>query len=245
MTYITDETLMAYADGELDGPRANAVRAALRGDRKLRARLDEMQSMNELIRAAFTPELEVPDRFANLLSPGAEGKVVSLPERLRQRARRWVPAGAAIAAGVAGLMAGNLMTSGSTAMPDHIGNGLAIVGAMQTVASHTPSGQTLEADGLSITPVVSFMTNDAGFCRELHVSDKQMAARVVACKNKGENGWSVEALARTPKEAPSAYRTAGARSDPVIDAAFTRRGAKEMLDAKAESEAIARAWSGR
>ncbi|MCE9523527.1 MAG: hypothetical protein K8S25_13985 [Alphaproteobacteria bacterium] len=245
MTRISDETLMAYSDGELDQEQAESVRVALDRDAALRRRLQSMQEIDEDLRAAFAPDLEMPDRFAKLLRPESAASVTHLvPKRANWIGRNWLPSGAAIAAGFIGLVAGGVLTSGSTAWLRRVDDGIAVASAVQSVVEHTPSGKLVQADGLNVTPIVSFVAKDGRVCRELHLNDGKLAARIVACKDADEDEWCIEAFVRVPPQGSAAsYHTAGAPKDPVIDAAFARLGVSGTLDAKAEGDAIANGWS--
>lgn len=245
MTLISDATLMAYADRELGDARTKAVRRALANDPSLRARLEQIQTLDEQVRAAFAPDLDVPERFTDLLRAETPSKLVQLDGRRKtSNMRDWIPAGAAVAAGVAGLVAGGLLTSGATAWRQPVDGGIAIAGAMQEVIMNATSGKTVQADGLSVTPILSFLAADDSPCREIHIADREMAARIVACKDNGDAEWHIEAFARVPVTGPnSSYRTAGPHKDPVIEAAFARLKVKVVLDAGAERQAIATGWS--
>ena len=244
MILISDATLMAYADGELDEARADAVRKALVNDPVLRGRLEKFQSIDDQVRAAFAPDLDVPERFTDLLRDAPPSHVVQL-DRHRKPViiRAWIPAGSAIAAGVAGLVAGGILTSGTTASPDLGGEAIIITGEIQAVVAQAPSGKSVMAAGSSVTPILSFVTAGDVHCREIHIANSEMAARAVACKDKGHNEWRIEAFARMPVSGAGAgYHTAGQHKDAVIEAAFARLSVKYVLDAGQESLAIAEGW---
>lgn len=240
MTLIDDNTLMAFADGELDEERAAYVVAALEQDAALRERLKEMRSTDALLRAAVAPTLDVPERLANLLQP--RSTVVRLPTKTTQQ--WWIPAGAAVAAALAVWMAGTITLSQPVGWLRHVDDGVAISGPLEAAAVGARSGSLVRAGDLNIHPVVSFVANDGRACRELHVRDKEMAARIIACRDVHEDEWCIEAFASMPvREFENTYQTAGALRNPVIDAALARLGVKATMDAKEENEAIARKWS--
>ena len=245
MTQISDEKLTAYHDGELAGAEAETIRIALERDPQLHNRLMAMREIDDQLRAAFAPDLNMPDRFAKLLEPSAANNVVELPRKMAPARQRWIPLGAGIAAGLAGLVAGNLLTATQPTTPwlTQVDDGIAIAGLVEHVAIDTPSGEVVKTKGLSVAPILSFVANDGRLCRELHVRDDEMAARVVACRDHDEDEWCIEALASMPpKDFPDGYHTAAAPKDPVIDAAFARLGVKTTLDAAGEKAAIAKGW---
>jgi hypothetical protein len=242
MTHFDDETLAAFVDGELDAAQTSAINEALARDPALRARLQELRNLDDLLRTAVAPAVDVPDRFATLLKPTAD--VVQL--RPQRRTQAWMPvAGTAIAAGAAFLMFGAQLTA-TGGWLRHVDDGLAISGALETAALTTPSGQLAKAGDLNVRPIMSFVANDGRECRELHVRDKEMAARMLACRDAHHDEWCIEALTNVPvNEFPDNYKTAGVKKDPVIDAAYVRLGVKETLDESAENAAIARQWKPR
>lgn len=243
MNRIDDETLMAFADGELEAGDAEAIRQALATDSSLRERLQALKNLDDVLRAAVTPSIDIPDRFAELLKPAA--KVVSLP--VKPRATRWLPvAGTAIAASLAALMLGTTLTPTQAGWIRHVDDGVAIAGAVEAAAVTAASGTLVKADDLNIRPVVSFVANDKRECREIHVRDREMAARLVACRDIAHDEWCIEAFATMPlNDFPDSYHTAGAKKDPVIDAALARLGVRERLDENGENAAIARKWQPR
>lgn len=236
MTRIDDQTLMAFADGELNAAEAALVREALEHDAELGERLERLREVDGLLRAAIAPGSQIPYRFANLLKPAAT--VVPL------RRRVWVPAGAAIAAGFAIWMLGAQLLSGHSNWLKNTNDGVAIEGPLAAAAMKAPSGKLVTVGDLRIRPVVSFVANDGRPCRELHIRESDMAARVIACRNAFADTWFVEALANVPAEELAAtYETAGTARNPVIEAALARLGVKATLGADDENAAIARRWT--
>lgn len=232
MIEIDDQTLMAFADGELDVNDAAEVREALEHDATLQARLEKLHDMDGLLRAAIAPGSDVPNRFAQLLRPTAS----VLPFR-----RAWVPVGAALAAGLAVWMGGITLT-GQTAWLHQTDHGIAIAGPVAEAASNAPSGTLLKDGNLVVRPVVSFTATDSRPCRDLNLRDGNRSVRVIACHDGG--GWMVEAMANVPvSQDGETYRPAGAAKSPVIDAALTQLGAAEPMSESEETAAISRNWS--
>src|SRR5512135_2932910 len=89
---ISEETLMAYADGELDAAAAAQVEAAIRGDPELAARLARQRTLRARLRDAFDAELAepVPQRLvdAAMRPAPAASKVVPLDAARQGRAGR-------------------------------------------------------------------------------------------------------------------------------------------------------------
>ncbi len=252
MTVLPDETLMAFADGELDAQEAARVQALLLSSEALRERLRLLQATDDLLKASMTTSLDVPDRFASLLDdasatePAPRSHVVPLPQRHWAR-RAWVPAGVGVAAALLIVMTGSLMGSGRMSWLEQVDDGIAVAGPVLSLIADTPSGRVAQAGGLDVKPIVSFVSNDGRMCREAHVQDADMAARILVCRDIAENEWCVEAFARVPPVVNrQAYLAAGGvPNDPVIDAAYGRLGRTEILDRKAEATAIRSGWTSR
>jgi anti-sigma factor RsiW len=104
----SDETLIAYLDGELDDERRLEVEAAIDADAATRERANELVRAAQRLRAAFDPVLHetVPERLV-AAARGAEGNPpadLAAARRRRFGAKRWVQWAAA--AGIAGLVIG-------------------------------------------------------------------------------------------------------------------------------------------
>ena len=72
---IDDQTLMAYADDELDAATRAQVEAALARDPALAARVEEHRALRAELNAAFDPVLDepVPDRLLAAVKPPVRG----------------------------------------------------------------------------------------------------------------------------------------------------------------------------
>lgn len=235
MTFVTNEKLAAYADGELDDVESAQVSRALAADELLRARMARITSLDDQLRAAFEPaDQDVPRRLARMLEPQ--------PTSVYGRLRQWIPAGAAIAAGVAGLAVGGVLTTqGDDGWLKPHGASFSLAGAVQSAADRTPSGSRHVAGLMTAAPIVSFVAGDGRLCRELQIEEAHTATRAVACREKGE--WRVEALVRSQAQSnATGYRPAGGGGDAAIGAVHARLKITSVLDAKAEDEAIAAGW---
>jgi len=85
---ITDEQLMAYADGELDAEARRHIDAALASDPALAAALEKHRRLRRRVNEAFDPILaeRVPDRLVSTLK--ANPTVVELATSPQVRAAR-------------------------------------------------------------------------------------------------------------------------------------------------------------
>jgi hypothetical protein len=235
MTFVTNEKLAAYADGELDDAESAQMSRALAEDDLLRARLTRITSLDNQLRAAFELDNEgVPHRLTQMLeaeaAPGG-------------RLRRWIPAGAAIAAGVAGVAIGGLLPAETNkGWLEASGGSFALAGTAQTAADHMQSGSRYVAHSLTVQPIVSFFAGDGRPCRELQIDEEgAMGTRAVACREQGQ--WRVEALVRSRTQSSGeGYRPASGNGDAAIGAVHARLNMTTVLDATAEDEAISAGW---
>ncbi|NML61160.1 hypothetical protein HHL21_08715 [Massilia sp. RP-1-19] len=241
---FSDETLMAYADGELDPATRTAVERAIRSDPTLAAKVRQHTALRSNVFAAFGPIADepVPPR---LTAATRSGKVIQLNTARAARAeapqekRRWSWAewGGIAAALMVGVLAG----------------GAGVIGLQdQPQLAATPGGTLLAQGGLAVAlstqlagaaaqdaPVkigVSFEARDGGYCRTFMMG----AAAGLACRNGAE--WKVPLMAQAASGAAGAYRQAGSEMPPVVLDAIDTRISGQTLDAKAEEAARARGW---
>lgn len=244
MKTVSEETLMAFRDGELDAAAASEVLAAVEADAGLRARLDRMKEIDELLRAAVQTDLAVPDRFKNLLADGSAKQASNVLPFIRQKSwQSWIPTGVGIAAALLIVVSGNLMAPSSMAWLQQVEDGIALAGPVELAIVSAESGTSVHVKGLNVMPVVSFVSSDGRMCREAQLDDDEMAARIVACRDVSEDEWCIEAFARMPSMPhKNGYYAAGVPKDPVIDAAYARLGIRTTLTAQAEKAEIAAGW---
>ena len=70
---VPDALIMAYADGELDGPLATRIRDAIESDRTVRDKFEIYAGSRRLLASAFEGVLSehVPDRLKETVAPPA------------------------------------------------------------------------------------------------------------------------------------------------------------------------------
>jgi len=122
---FTDETLMAYADGELEEPVRTEVERAMRSDPALAARVAQHQALRSDVFAAFAPIAEeaVPPA---LLAAAMPDKVSDLGAARAARSeirRRWAwPEWGAMAASLSvGVLVGSLVLGGGQGGQEGLG----------------------------------------------------------------------------------------------------------------------------
>jgi len=226
---ISDETLIAYVDGEADADARAAVEAEAAANPDFAQRLARHRALRARVTSAFAGVVDEPvpqaliDRIAN------DGKVVSLAAR--RPAVGWTLALSGMAASlVVGVLVGGDFNSGP------LGPGMSARGEL----AQALDAQLASADQ-SNQPVrigVSFKATDGHYCRTFAVQGAEALAGV-ACRE--PKTWRVVAAATEDTSSSGAFRTAGS-APPSVMSVVDRLIAGDPLDAKAEQTARDRGW---
>lgn len=245
MEHFDDETLMAFADGELDAATSQRLETALETDEALAERLAVFLDTRLAVGSAMKPLIDEPvpealaaavRRMAEAAEATATGAVednvitFQRPEKpvaARNRPPWLMPIAASILAvitGVGGYMAGR----GS------IEPGGSFESALTAALDRQPSGSDValgQSEGLHI--VSSFIDGRGELCREYEVKRQNETTATVACRSNGN--W-------VTRLALSSSRVEGyvpASSQETIDAYLASIEAGEPLAAEAEKNALA------
>jgi len=222
---ITDETLIAYVDGELSESDRLKVESAVAADPALQERLEKHRRFRARMGGAFAGVLEepVPER---LLAAAKPSNVVAFPAR-----RRAVPTWAAIAATlVVGVIAGLSVPRGPQPT---IGSDLRAHGALAVALDKQLA--SAPAQGAAVRVGLTFKSAN-GYCRTF--TERSVAG--LACREGSD--WKVR-MAVAQAAGPSGdYRTAASETPPQVLEAAQALMVGEPLDAKAEAEARAKGW---
>jgi hypothetical protein len=227
MTY-SDDTLMAYADGELEPAERAAIEQAMRTDPAIAAIVERHRALRADVAAAFAGILDEP--VPARLQPPAP--VVSLAvERDKRRRWSWPEWGALAATLVVGVLAGRMIPGGGPAIAGN-GNQVVAQGELAAALDRQVGGK---AEG-AVKVGVSFAARDGAYCRGFVMG----AAAGLACREGGQ--WKIPVLAEAEKEAAGGYRQAGSALPPAVLDAIDARIADKPLDAAGEEAARARGW---
>lgn len=194
---IDFETLMAYADDELEPPRRDEVARALAEDPGLAAQLEALRSQQEDLRRAFEGDLREP------LPPSVTALVEAMPAaggRAAPRAMPWWKA--AMAAGIASVLLGG---ASALAVSEWRSESLiaryeaqrqedqaALAALVQRALEVQRSGMPLfeEAGGgdsaAKVEPLRTFQNASGAWCREYRteavIGRQREAQRAIACR---------------------------------------------------------------
>lgn len=250
---LTDELLMAHADGALEPEAAEAVALAMAADPAVAARVEAFRQTRELAAAVALPP--VPDALRDSvmqiaarhaaqaqtaaaapqapLPAAAADNVVSLASR-RQPMALWQPALAASIALALGVGIGAFGIGGSRAPVS-----LAALddAAISDNLGRLASGTSADLPGGGAMMVVSTFTDgDGAVCREFEHDNGAGRAQVsVACNVAGE--WDVRLAVMTGLASDTGY--APASSLAALDAYLAGMEAGAPMDATDEAAALA------
>jgi anti-sigma factor RsiW len=245
MTF-SEETLGAYADGELDAATRAAVETAMASDPQLAQRIAAQRALRARLEQAFAPVLSepVPERLLAGARSASAGQRPSNGSALQPRPRaRWSwPQWGAIAAGlVIGALLGPLLwrsPAGGTPIDTRGGRMLANGRLEQALSEQLASTQPA---GAPVQIGISFRARSGAYCRTFVMQDESRLAGL-ACRDR--NAWRVETLARTESgPAGAGWRPAGSALPPAVAGTLDGLIAGEPLDAAAEAAARASGWN--
>ncbi|MBQ0824691.1 hypothetical protein KBI52_31290 [Microvirga sp. HBU67558] len=243
--HLSDEILMAFADGELEEPTAAAIAKAMAEDPAVARRIMEFQQSRRLTRSALSDALspDVPAHLRSAVSAqikayeAAAGATsgprvkVSWGERLRsnQALGQW-----AMAASVAAVALALGYFAGWWNRPEAHG----LLARLDSPILHreldrTGSGQDVDLPFGRLRVISTYRLADGSLCREFRLHAPAEAAEAVACRD-GE--WKATFALATPV-GQDAYVPSGG-GDPT--AAYLQTiGAGEPLAEEAEAKALA------
>lgn len=240
----SDETLMAFADGELDTVQHAQVEGALVADAALRQRVAAIQLQRERLAAAFATVLAepVPDRLARLLqaAPAAAAPVINLAEVRAKRERSryrpsWAQWGGMAASVLLGVLLGTQLDRNAADPAIGLHQGRLLAGG---VIERALTGQ-LASEPVADAPVavqVSFVGKDGNYCRTF--STAAMAG--LACQEGGQ--WTVQNLAAVESGPQGEVRQAATALPRAVLDAVDQRIVGAALDKGGEQTAREQGW---
>lgn len=246
-----DETLMAFADGELDEAAAARVERAIADDEELAARVALFMETRDQARAALAPLLDTPvpealrrsvEEMVERAREEPRGEVVRLRTAANDarpsRSLRWIaPVAASAVAVLAGLTGYWLGASGQPGQTGLVVAELAVDG-LPAVLDGTPSGEEIVIAGTdSRFRAIATFENEAGaLCREFEL-DTGAGSTLVSVACLADDAWKVN-FATVASGGQDGY--APASSLEALDAYLGAIGAGEPMSAQDEAAALAR-----
>lgn len=247
---FSDETLMAYADGELDDATRLEVEAAMRLDSSIARRVARL-------RAARDEDVYLDRKSPSSLRARHGANVVQLAavraQRLatQQAARKaikrqwgWLEWSALALVMVLGLAAGKFGLAhwqpdwlGDSAPPSEVAsrNGLLVAQGRLAVALSQQLGSAAPADS-EVRVGLSFLSNEGGYCRSFTLVGAAQELVGIACRASEE--WRIPVLVHAARPTPAK----GTEMPTALLEAIDQRIVGGMLDTRAEVEALRRNW---
>jgi anti-sigma factor RsiW len=215
---LSDETLMAYADGELDEETRRAVETAIENDPEIARQIERHRNVRRQLSDAFGGVLEepVPDRLIEAAksapAPSSIADLSAAASAKRAAARRrWsLPEWSAIAASVLlGVIVGRtVLQSPESELVATNDARLVAAGPLADALSNQVGGAPLSDSRVAIA--ATFRSKAGAYCRAFTTSAAEAFAGV-ACREADQ--WRVHTLTRSaPRTAGDAYRMAGGES---------------------------------
>lgn len=244
---LDDETLMAYADGELDAARRAEIAAAIQKDPELARRVERHRALRAEVAGAFgrvlhepVPEKLVASARGAAAPPAAEsrgrGQVVQFPGRTGHTppARWGLPQWAAMAASlfVGALISLKVFAPGDELLETRAG-ALVARGALASALDRQLASAQGAADPVLIG--LSFRAQDGNYCRSFTLRSASTAG--LACRVGGE--WRIPVTAAA--QVTDGMRTAASPPAAVLQA-IEARISGEALDAAGEQAAVRGGW---
>jgi hypothetical protein len=248
---VSDEVLMAYADGEVDAETRAMVDAALRDDPEIRRRIAEHRALRTTLQGAFSAVLDepVPQRLLDAVrgnDAGSAGNVVDLGAARRSvgnvtaRPRNRLPLAMA-ASLLIGLALGYLgwHRSGGLTKPGPNGEVLAAVGLADVLSNQLSADRSA---GRVAIAGLSFRAKTGNYCRTFSLVGSN-ASSGLACRE--GNDWAIKVLAQPAQTVPgsSNFRQAASPDVPAVRMAVEESLDGEPLDQAGEIAARQRGWT--
>ncbi len=244
-----DETLMAYADGELDEATRAGIAAAIAQDPALARRVEQHRALRTEIAGAYAGVLDqpLPDRLrdaargsessntkADVQKPG--GNVVQFPARASRppaapwRAREWT-------AMAASLLVGVFLTWRFTG--DDIGadNGTLVARGELARALNTQLASN-QGEDVPVAIGVTFKSGEGAWCRSFVVRESATAG--LACHSDGQ--WRIPVTTGVAIPGGDFRQAATQSMPPAILEAIESRRAEDSVGANDELAARDAGW---
>jgi hypothetical protein len=245
-----DETLMAYADGELDAAQRAEIAAAIAQDPALAGRVEKHRALRANVAGAFASVLRqpVPERLlaaaggasTPTVAAQSRGNVVQFPSRgtpaprAPWRAREWLAMAASLVLGI--VVTWQVMQRPEN--PDFItaSNGALVArGALAKALDEQLASQ--QDRGGAVVIGLSFEARGSSYCRTFTLRGSATAG--LACRAGSE--WQIPVT--TAVEIPTGeMQQVATPIPPAVMQAIETRISGDTLDVQGEEEARAKGW---
>jgi hypothetical protein len=232
---FSQETLMAYADGELDVETRRAIEAEMAVDPQVAQEVERQRAMRSEVGAAFAGVLDeqVPDRLLR-----AATRSTAAPRRRQWAWPEWTSIAASL---VVGVLAGRALLPS----PNGANDGIIAAGTDGRIVASGQLAQALSEqlsseDGSGIDIGLTFRDKSGEYCRTFGARE---GSNVVGFACRDAEVWRVDMLSTAPHtESGGDYRMASTQLPAPVVQAIAQRMQGEALDADQEAIARQRRW---
>lgn len=245
----SDETLMSFADGELDSVQRAQIESALATDAALRQRVAALQLQRQRVAAAFATVLvePVPDRLTSLLQaapltpePAATAALVNLAEVRAERQRKrylpsWAQWGGMAASVLLGVLLGTQLERDAADPAIGLRQGRLLAGGLieRALSEQLASEPVVDAQ---VAVQLSFVDKGGNYCRTFSTA----TVAGLACRE--DRQWALQSLATVATTPQGELRQASSALPRAILDAVDQRIAGDALDKGGERAARQRGW---
>lgn len=244
---VDDETLMAYADGELDAAQRAQIAAEIEKDPALAARVEKHRALRAEVAGAFATVLDqpVPDRLRAAASGNAapveraRGNVVQFPTKGNRapptpwRAREWFAMAASVVLGV--VISWRTFAPGSPEVITASNGALVARGTLAAALDRQLASN--QASDAAVKIGLTFKARDGSYCRSFALSAGGTTG--LACRTGAE--WHIPVTA-SADAAGGDFRQAAGAIPPAVMQAIEARIAGDALTAPDETKARDAGW---
>ena len=226
MTTFSDETLMAFADDELEPAARALIAAAVRDDPQLQKRVAQHRALRTRVHLAYASQLDE--------APPARLLAAARRAARRDRPVKWRPVTSMAASLVIGLGIGYVILRQHSPVLLNTG-GLVANGALADALSTQRGGEP--PAGAVARVGLSFAAKSGDYCR-VFILEGTTGGAGVACHE--DNEWRIQVLARQAAGGAVAdghFRTASSELPPAVLDTLQQQIDGEALDAAAEAQA--------
>lgn len=203
---FSDIQLSAFLDAALPEPDMELIRQALTEDDALVNRLAELAMVDTLVEQCYRQidNQPLPAELQALAQQHSNTDNVVPFRRIKQAARQWQLQAAAVAL-VSLITVFSLTNRQAT---DSLQAGTDAWQRVSDVLQRQPSGKDYVVADVTVTPRLSFISNNGQFCRQYGLQQNGAGSEHIACRS--QNQWQLEASADTGPTVTdsSGYQTA-------------------------------------
>ncbi len=264
---LSDETLMAYADGQLDVRECTRVKKLIAQEPELSARLEVFQTTGQSLASLFGEHMNAPlpgklRRFAVSAQPRAAkkpglGQLAATLRNLLQPVQPFGLAAASAAILIAGIGVGWLVHGGAGGGGSPLAgliqvenDGAVARGPLQHALNSLQSGKETavalpEGKVVRMAIKLSFRDRAQDYCRQYEIG---LAASEnyggIACNSNGQ--WNILHRARlAPAQQSSNKTTPAGNESPELEAAVMSMIGGDALGPQEEDAMIVKGWKSR